>query len=196
MPLPGQPDLPAVEYSHLLRLEELDGPDHLFLPPGGDRKYTVKELLDGVRRETAVDRPVRAAEPVKSETGLPNWPKVSLVCGAVAALMALILMFVPDSWRVYVAVPFAAFIVVTVLVISRNPVHFYRRQLAYVLGGGLLLHAVGFSLKAAVKADPGKWGSFEWVGSLDAIFYPAWCVIIGVLTYADLKTQAAARSHH
>ena len=179
-----------------LRLEELDGPEHLFLPPGGDRKYSVKELLDGVRRETAVDRPVRAAEAVKSATGLPSWPYVSLVCGAVAALLVLLVMVAPDNWRMYIAVPFAVFAAVTVLVVSRNPVHFYRRQLAYVVGAGLLLHAVGFSLQAAVKADPEKWGSINWDGSIHPFFYPVWCAIIVALINADLKTQAAARSHH
>ena len=50
VPLPDRPDL-AVSYDHLLTLEELEGAGHRFLPEGADRKYEVRELLDGVRRE-------------------------------------------------------------------------------------------------------------------------------------------------
>ncbi len=45
-----QPDV-AVEYDHLLKLEARRGLDHEFDPVGADRPYTVRELLEGVRRE-------------------------------------------------------------------------------------------------------------------------------------------------
>jgi internalin A len=50
VPLHGNSEA-TVSYDHLLRLEQLDGPDYTFLPEGGDRKYSVAELLDGVGRE-------------------------------------------------------------------------------------------------------------------------------------------------
>ncbi len=51
VPLSEQPDI-DVSYKHLLTLEAEDGPDCMFRPEGGNRKYTVQELLDGVRRDT------------------------------------------------------------------------------------------------------------------------------------------------
>jgi hypothetical protein len=45
------PDNPAVEesYEYLLELERDDGSDYTYRPRGAVRKYTVEELLDGVR---------------------------------------------------------------------------------------------------------------------------------------------------
>jgi internalin A len=54
VPLPDHPDL-DVSYEHLLRLEDAEGPEHSWLPEKAQRKYTVMELLDGVRAED--DRP-------------------------------------------------------------------------------------------------------------------------------------------
>ena len=52
VPLTDQPEL-DVSYYHLLRLEERRGLDHEFDPEGADRSYTVRELLEGVRRNVA-----------------------------------------------------------------------------------------------------------------------------------------------
>ena len=53
VPLTDQPEL-DVSYDHLLTLEERRGLDHEFDPEGADRPYTVRELLEGVRREMSV----------------------------------------------------------------------------------------------------------------------------------------------
>ena len=50
VPLPDQPEL-SVGYQHLLNLEERHGLDHTFDPEEADRSYTVRELLEGVRRD-------------------------------------------------------------------------------------------------------------------------------------------------
>jgi hypothetical protein len=50
VPLTEQPEV-DVPYDHLLTLERRRGLDHEFDPPGADRPYTVRELLEGVRRE-------------------------------------------------------------------------------------------------------------------------------------------------
>jgi len=48
VPLPDDPSI-DVSYEHLRKLEDLEGSAHSFLPQGAARKYTVHELLDGVR---------------------------------------------------------------------------------------------------------------------------------------------------
>ena len=48
--LTDQPEL-DVSYEHLLKLEERHGLDHTFDPEDADRSYTVRELLEGVRRD-------------------------------------------------------------------------------------------------------------------------------------------------
>ena len=50
VPLPDQPEL-SVGYQHLLNLEERHRLDHTFDPEDADRSYTVRELLEGVRRD-------------------------------------------------------------------------------------------------------------------------------------------------
>jgi small GTP-binding protein len=52
VPVPDRPEV-AVSYEHLLTLEQLESTGHKFLPEGADRKYTVRELLEGVRGERA-----------------------------------------------------------------------------------------------------------------------------------------------
>jgi hypothetical protein len=58
VPLPDQSDQ-QVRYEHLLELERRYGAEHSFLPEGSRREYTVRELLEGVRRDpgTALPRP-------------------------------------------------------------------------------------------------------------------------------------------
>jgi small GTP-binding protein len=48
VPLPDEPEL-DVGYDHLRTLEREEGPGHQFRPEGAQRKYTVAELLHGVR---------------------------------------------------------------------------------------------------------------------------------------------------
>lgn len=50
VPLPEQPEV-DVGYDHLVKLEAEEGLDHTFLPEDADRKYSVRELLEGVRND-------------------------------------------------------------------------------------------------------------------------------------------------
>jgi small GTP-binding protein len=52
VPLPDQPDV-DVGYDHLATLEQDEGLEHAFRPEGALRKYTVRELLEGVRHDEA-----------------------------------------------------------------------------------------------------------------------------------------------
>jgi internalin A len=60
VPLPDRPDV-HVRYQHLLRLEELEGSDHSFIPDGANAKYRVGDLLNGVRRDASTTRGLREA---------------------------------------------------------------------------------------------------------------------------------------
>ncbi|HWO26635.1 MAG TPA: COR domain-containing protein [Kofleriaceae bacterium] len=55
VPLPDQPDV-DIGYDHLITLELEEGPEHAFRPEGARRKYTVRELLEGVRHDEARHR--------------------------------------------------------------------------------------------------------------------------------------------
>jgi hypothetical protein len=46
-----------VSYMHLLTLEDDEGPEYSYRPEGADRRYTVAELLNGVRLERALADP-------------------------------------------------------------------------------------------------------------------------------------------
>jgi internalin A len=52
VPLPEQPEV-DVGYDHLVKLECDEGLDHTFLPEDAHRKYSVRELLEGVRDDGA-----------------------------------------------------------------------------------------------------------------------------------------------
>ena len=65
VPLPDSPEL-DVSFDHLLKLEELEGGEHKFLPEGASRRYSVKELLSGVRHEQRERVPPRSPEPADS----------------------------------------------------------------------------------------------------------------------------------
>jgi nucleoside phosphorylase len=52
VPLPEQPEV-DVGYDHLVQLEQEDGLDYTWRPEGADRKYSVRELLEGVRDDAA-----------------------------------------------------------------------------------------------------------------------------------------------
>ena len=51
VPLPDQPEV-SVSYQHLLNFEERNGLDYEYYPEEAERSYTVRELLQGVRRDT------------------------------------------------------------------------------------------------------------------------------------------------
>lgn len=61
VPLPDLGEV-HVRYEHLLKLEREIGPGYSFFPAGGEYVYSVRKLLDGVRRDEA-----------KQPTDIENW---------------------------------------------------------------------------------------------------------------------------
>jgi hypothetical protein len=239
VPLPDRPDL-DVSYDHLLDLEERYGPDYEYPPEGAARAYTVRELLDGVRRDrsprgegqgerpsfridagdnarmtfigrdlhagnafTEIGRPVTRTGngvPGKGERSVPgdlpetswlsafsSWRFFSIACGAGAVLVAVMIMLLPSNeWRAIVGWPIALGVLVTVMMLSRNPAFFYRRMLSYVIAGGLFLAAAGFSVDVFAAGEPGT-GWFRLSGAVGGSFFFAWAAIVVALILADLK---------
>jgi GTPase SAR1 family protein len=74
VPLPEQPEV-DVGYQHLLTLEGEEGIEHAFRPDGADRKYSVRELLEGVRDVGARRHRRRADEDNSSLDSKDPWPR-------------------------------------------------------------------------------------------------------------------------
>jgi hypothetical protein len=140
-----------VSYEHLLKLEERYGSDHTFDPEGADRQYTVRELLDGVRRDPVRYDEARdwhdniggsqrnrpggdapfipdqrppggPAENTGLAAALTSWRYFSLACGVVAALFVVVMMLLPSNeWRAYIGLPVAVGVLVVVLVLREIP---------------------------------------------------------------------------
>jgi hypothetical protein len=62
VPLPDKPES-SVGYGYLLELERDEGPSYTWRPEGAERRYTVSELLDGVRGDEARLVPAPKAPP-------------------------------------------------------------------------------------------------------------------------------------
>ena len=66
VPLPDQPEV-SESYEHLLEMEKKYGPEYELHPKGAKRAYQVRELLEGVRRDTQTvylaDKRRRAGDP-------------------------------------------------------------------------------------------------------------------------------------
>jgi internalin A len=224
VPLTDQPEL-DVPYEHLLTLEQRRGLDHEFDPPGADRPYTVRELLEGVRRYPAnlvqqtADRkgrdikigdyaqitminggfqggdpaswrgPVPATAPPSGTwlSWFSSWRFFSIACGAGAVAVATILMMLPsDKWHAILGGLLGLLLLVTAFMLSLNPQFFYRRLLSYVIPGGLLLGAAGFSVDAFAGGDLGV-GSLRWNNEVNGWFFAAWAIVVGCLVLGDLK---------
>jgi internalin A len=84
VPLKDQPEL-DVSFTHLLRLEEEEGPDYQYRPEGAERKYAVSELLEGVRPVYAPSRPHYSEEPMAVRFQAHGNAAVTIVGGNVSS---------------------------------------------------------------------------------------------------------------
>ena len=205
VPLTDQPEL-DVSYEHLLKLEERYGLDHSFDPEDADRSYTVRELLEGVRRERVRSGPMVPDEPRRSSRSRPDGsrqsprraPAASILVVVSDCIMAVLL----DRLRPRGGPAGDRDLAVAleqvaggrrrpvrargagdrVHAVRMNPTYFYRRTLSYVIPAGLLLNAVGFTVDVIA---PG--GRFQWNGAVSGWFFAAWAVVVGCLVLGDLK---------
>jgi nucleoside phosphorylase/signal recognition particle receptor subunit beta len=84
VPLPEQPEV-DVGYDHLVKLEREEGLDHTFFPEDANRKYSVRELLEGVRDDEARRRhrhPGWSADPAVDDLGGATAPRPTRTSGS------------------------------------------------------------------------------------------------------------------
>jgi hypothetical protein len=100
-PLPDQPEV-TVRYGHLLDLKNKKGLDFEFLPDGGKRDYTVRELLEGVERDTPQNYPekekpeaIKVAEITKDET--ITAAKIGAIGAIIVALIGSLFLYFTNS---------------------------------------------------------------------------------------------------
>jgi len=101
VPLPDNPGI-SVGYLHLVRLEKMG--DMEFLPDGAEKKYNVKELLDGIKpekeRQKEVDQLLRDGKvattiipgpvPVKETGKKRTWKIIRWTAAAIAAIIGVL----------------------------------------------------------------------------------------------------------
>jgi internalin A len=197
VPLPDDPEV-DVSHAHLLELEadEPEGAAYSYRPEKAKRKYTVGELLAGVRGDGAVrasPEPVivpRLPVPPPSLAAHPYFP---LFCGVAAMAVVVLLFILPtNEWRAIVLGVLGAGVLVMLLATHFAPGRFYRRSLSWALAGGMFIHAAGFSIEAGFFGDAGA--RFQWSGQVSVGFSIAWMVIVVALIRADNRQTAPLHS--
>lgn len=191
VPLPDDPEV-DVGYADLSKWEAVEGANYSFWPEKAARKYTVGELLAGVRVEGGRQMvseevvPPTVASPTQGLAGFWWFP---LACGAAAMALAVLLMLLPtNEWQAVVGGVAGVGIIVTLVATHFAPGRFYRRMMAWTVSGGFLIHMAGFS------AEAGFWGDsaarLQWDGRVSVGFSVAWMVIVVGLIVADLKQSS------
>jgi internalin A len=120
---------------------------------------------------------------------ITSWPMFSVACGIGAIVVAIVLWLIPSNeWRAIVGGLLGLGLAVTAVVLTFNPKFFYRRQLAYVISGGLLVNALGGMVDLFVLS---KWavGSFRWDSMTSGWFFVAWAAVVWGLVWADVKQR-------
>ena len=213
VPLPDRPEV-DVSYDHLRTLEEMEGTGHEFLPEGAARKYTVRELLDGVRltdrsewelsRSEAARHSIEASENALGAQAVKRgheptteakpqqrdyWPWLAAGCGVFAIIAAAILIPFDwnAEWRFAVGTVLAVGFGAWLLVLSLNPRRYFRWALSAWLAVGSL-HAGGISFALDAGAGTAE-GFVRWGSQPSATFLVVWAVVVFALIAADLIQQ-------
>ena len=193
VPLPDNPSV-DVSYDHLLKLEHEEGKTHAYRPENANRKYTVGELLDGVRldprRETEQPTHARAREEIretphvspKSPPPTPPAPWTpALAVGIGIAVLAALVLFLPSSlWRISLSFVLGATAIFVVRVWQGTTL--YGRLVSFMLPVGPLAGAVGFTVSAAT--DSGTWFALDTAAS--AWYLAGWALVTVALIAADV----------
>jgi len=118
-----------------------------------------------------------------------SWPFLSVLCGAGAVMFALLIWWIPSiEWKAVIAGLVFLGAIITLFILWLNPVNFYRRWLSYVIPGGMLINAVGFTFDAVLVTDVSS-GSFKWDGTASGLFFIAWAIVTIGLVWGDLQQK-------
>lgn len=190
VPLPDDAEV-TVGYEHLLMLEREEGSAHAFRPERAKRKYTVGELLDGVRgRGWGEVRPaVAVSEPVEATPApavRPAFPWGSVVLGLAAAVVTVLVMTLPSPYGLSVAVIAGVAAGAVALRAWFAPTNYHRRMLGALIGtlfatlvGGATINAVAPSLGVDLRVETAP--------------HPVAIVVLGVLIAAFLYVDHVQR---
>lgn len=164
VPLPDDAEV-TVGYEHLLMLEREEGSAHAFRPERAKRRYTVGELLDGVRGRGwgEVRPPVSVSAPVEAApapAARPAFPWASVGLGLAAAVVTVLVMTLPSPYGLSVAVVAGVAAGAVALRAWFAPANYHRRMLGALIGtlfatliGGATINAVAPTLGVDLRVD-------------------------------------------
>ena len=160
VPLSDQPKV-DVGYEYLLELEKEEGDDYSFRPEGAKRKYSVKELLEGVRHMEQKEENKRGdiyimenrgsvvMESLNTQTNINNslitnqekpqtkqwsWSSISAAVALFITSICFILLWgLVEEWRWIAVAVFSIFTIVFVVIQYFNPDLFFRRWLGILI---------------------------------------------------------------
>jgi hypothetical protein len=212
VPLPDQPELEE-SYEHLVRLEEVMGPDYQHIPSGSGHPYIVRDLLEGVRRDgqsveeqsakslelTKLRTPSSRVIPAPKDSSTPtvvemlmDWRWFSLSAAIIAAILTAMIFFVGSSWRWAAVSVLFAFVIMFFLVLKMNPSSFYRRCIGLWLFGGTGLFVLSGSLSIFSTQIP-------WIDKIalesgpDVWIVIIWAIVAIALMIADNMSRRQDR---
>ncbi|MGF1457142.1 MAG: hypothetical protein ACFB6R_17420, partial [Alphaproteobacteria bacterium] len=112
---------------------------------------------------------------------LAQWRFFALLgaTGAVALFHFLYWIKAPD-WRFVIGVSAAIFVVVYLIIAYANPARFYRRMMAWIIGGGLVANGFSFLIEMALPDDGGA-ASVQINNQVSIGFNIAWPVALAIL---------------
>ena len=196
VPLPDQPELEE-SYEHLLNLEEDEGSDYSYRPTDAKRKYTISELLDGVRREDrkrttmSSGRSEPLAEPMQKApwwSQITGWIWFSVACGGLSALVTLLYLLLPYSIWKMISYPAFAFALVTTGLMLFNPATIIRRLLGLTVTAGLAAIVFSGQLELLSKSIP-YLDNVKWSSSYSAAAMFCWVAVVAVLAWLEFQQQ-------
>jgi internalin A len=186
VPLPDDPEV-DVGYADLLKWEDAEGTDYSFWPEKAKRKYTVGELLAGVRVDGGRRVMLEAAPVVPPPArGLAGHPYFPIACGVVAMAVFVVAWLLPSNeWRAFFLGAVGVGVFAALLATHFAPGRFYGRLLSWFLWGGVVVHAAGFSAGAGWLGEAAANVNFD--SRVGVGFSIAWMIIAVGLVVADLR---------
>ncbi|WLD11866.1 COR domain-containing protein [Planctellipticum variicoloris] len=125
----------------------------------------------------------------KGATVFANWPMFSIACGLGAVALAIVIWLLPNNEsRAIVGGLAGVFLLVTGIVASWNPINVYRWWLCYVIPGGFLVQATGFTMTVWGGRGESS-GGFRWDNSTSGWFFVAWALVVSSLIAGDVFTR-------
>lgn len=155
-------------------------------PPGRKSRMISNEISPVIDEESESTKPSSRDISFSASTSWRIW---AVACGVSVVAFILVLWWIPSNkWRAIVAGLTSIGAIVTIFVLSLNPANFYRRWLNYVIPGGMVVNALGFTFDVFYESDSSL-GSLQWNSAVSGSFCFAWSIIVLGLVWGDLKSR-------